>query len=209
MVCRQFYGGLEMVRVAAESDRARHGLLTPPNPNDCNYRIALMHRSEAEKKHVQAPLKVGSSHHSQRRTQENNRVASFAEVVGDFARQQDISFYPKVGPNATKDGKKVFMFGNHPVYMDKNVLFTLRGATWQPISLEHLAQALIQGLNAPPAVYLLQFSLSQSILFDRLWPFPAAPAIATMGYDPLDLFAHHWRCLNHLPIQALTAMRQL
>ncbi|MFM1843880.1 MAG: hypothetical protein RLZZ490_2623 [Cyanobacteriota bacterium] len=72
--------------------------------------------------------------------------------------------------------------------------------------LEHLADALIQTLNAPPAVYLLQFSLSQTILFDRLWPFPAAPAIATIGYDSLDLFAHHWRCLNGFPIPTLPSL---
>lgn len=71
--------------------------------------------------------------------------------------------------------------------------------------LERLGIALIETLQAPPAVYLLQFSLSQTILFDRLWPFPAAPAIATIGHDPLNLFAHHWRCLNHLPIPTLTA----
>jgi hypothetical protein len=98
-----------------------------------------MHRSKA-KKPVEAQPNVVSSH-SQRKAQGNGNVASFAEVVADFARHHDISFYPKVGSNATKDGKKVFMFGNHPVYFDKNVLFTLRGEAWQPISLEHLAQA--------------------------------------------------------------------
>lgn len=69
--------------------------------------------------------------------------------------------------------------------------------------LEKLAESLIQGLNAPPAVYLLQFSFSQTILFDRLWPFPAAPAIATMGHEHLDLFAYHWRCLNNPPLPTL------
>lgn len=72
--------------------------------------------------------------------------------------------------------------------------------------LERVAHGLIQALNAPPGVYLLQFSLSQTILFDRLWPFPAAPAIATIGYDSLNLFAHHWRCLNNLPIPTLPSV---
>jgi len=139
MLCRLFYGGLEMIRALIDSDKARHSRFMPPNPQDCNYRIALMHRSKA-KKPVQAQPNVVSSQ-SQRKSQVNGNVASFAEVVGDFARQHDISFYPKVGSNSTKDGKKVFMFGDHPVYFDNNVLFTLRGAAWQPISLEHLAQA--------------------------------------------------------------------
>ncbi len=68
-------------------------------------------------------------------------AASFQEVVEAFANQHDISFYPKTGSNSTKDGKPVFMFGNHPVILDKDVLFALRGSAWQPISLEHLAQS--------------------------------------------------------------------
>ncbi len=39
-------------------------------------------------------------------------------------------------------------------------------------SLKNLARALVEELNAPPAVYLLQFSIAQGLLFDRLWPFP-------------------------------------
>jgi len=98
----------------------------------------LMHRSKA-KKSLAAETNVNSL--PSQRTHVNGNVASFAEVVEDFARQHDIDFYPKLGSNSTKDGKKVFMFGNHPVYFDENVLFALRGAAWQPISLEHLAQA--------------------------------------------------------------------
>ncbi len=41
--------------------------------------------------------------------------------------------------------------------------------------VEHLASSLLTELNALPAVYLLQFSLKQGILFDRLWPFPRSP----------------------------------
>jgi tuftelin-interacting protein 11 len=139
MVCRYFFGGLEMIRASVESNKAKLDSLLPPNPKDCNYRIALMHRSKA-KKPVHAEANVVSSP-SQRKHQVDGNAASFADVVADFARHHDIDFYPKVGSNTTKDGKKVYMFGNHPVYFDKNVLFTLRGAAWQPISLEHLAQA--------------------------------------------------------------------
>jgi hypothetical protein len=138
MVCRYIFGGLEMIRASVESNKAKFESLTPPNSKDCNYRIALMHRSKA-KKSLAAETNVNSL--PSQRTHVNGNVASFAEVVEDFARQHDIDFYPKLGSNSTKDGKKVFMFGNHPVYFDENVLFALRGAAWQPISLEHLAQA--------------------------------------------------------------------
>ena len=67
-------------------------------------------------------------------------IASFKEVVAEFAKQHDIAFHPKTGSNSTKDGQPVFMLGEHPVYFDKNVIFALRGGSWQPISLEHLDQ---------------------------------------------------------------------
>lgn len=81
--------------------------------------------------------------------------------------------------------------------------FHLNDAQRQP--LYQLAQNLLQHLAAPPAVYLMQFGLTPSgLVFDRLWPFPATPAIASIGVQTPDLFACHWACLNHLPILDLT-----
>ena len=139
MVCRHFFGGLEMIRATLESDKRGFESLLPLIPEDCNYKIALMHRSKV-KEPTHTRSNVVSSQSESKGTVAVN-TASFAEVVADYARQHDIDFYPKVGSNASKDGKKVFMFGNHQVYLDQNVLFTLRGSAWQPISLEQLAQA--------------------------------------------------------------------
>jgi hypothetical protein len=84
---------------------------------------------------------------------------------------------------------------------------------WQPCHLEDaqrqplyaLGQKLMQQLAAPPAVYLMQFGLTQvGIWFDRLFPFPATPALASLGVQSPDLFACHWACLNHLPILDIT-----
>lgn len=75
----------------------------------------------------------------------------------------------------------------------------------QPVKLaDNLRQALyslasqcLEALEAPPSVYLLQFSvIEQEIIFDRLWPFPAAPAIASLGVQSPDLFSCHWQCLT-------------
>ncbi|MFB2919901.1 MULTISPECIES: hypothetical protein [Aerosakkonema] len=67
--------------------------------------------------------------------------------------------------------------------------------------LYKLGYGLLQLLSAPPATYLLQFDLQEDdIYFDRLWPFPAAPAIASIGIQSPDLFACHWQCLTNLPI---------
>lgn len=71
--------------------------------------------------------------------------------------------------------------------------------------LYHLAYQLLKSLLAPPAVYLLQFGYNeQSIVFDRLWPFPAAPAIASIGVQEPNLFTCHWHCLTRQPIFDLT-----
>ena len=85
----------------------------------------------------------------------------------------------------------------------------------QPVKLaDNLRQALyskasqcLEALEAPPSVYLLQFSvIEQEIIFDRLWPFPAAPAIASLGIQSPDLFSCHWQCLTD---QAIAEIQML
>ncbi len=73
--------------------------------------------------------------------------------------------------------------------------------------LYSLARQLLDSLQAPPAVYLLQFGWQDDKLaFDRLWPFPAAPAIASLGVQEPDLFACHWHCLMGMPLYDLTIL---
>ncbi len=83
----------------------------------------------------------------------------------------------------------------------------------QPIELDKqlrrplydLAQGLLESLDAPPSLYLLQFRVKgQNIVFDRLWPFPAAPAIASLRYQHPNLFSCYWQCLTNQPIPSLT-----
>lgn len=67
-------------------------------------------------------------------------------------------------------------------------------------SLHFLGDQLLKSLEAVPSVYLLQFRLLETeIVFDRLWPFPAAPAIASLGHPQGDLFAHYWNCISQQP----------
>lgn len=73
-------------------------------------------------------------------------------------------------------------------------------------SLHELAEGLLESLDAPHSLYLLQFRLKgQNIVFDRLWPFPAAPAIASLTYPHPNLFSYYWHCLTHQPLPSLTA----
>jgi hypothetical protein len=82
----------------------------------------------------------------------------------------------------------------------------------QPIQLEEIdrqsisqfGDRLLTQLNAPPATYLVQFSKTETeIVFDRLFPFPAIPALASIGTQQPDLFECHWRCLTHQSIDKI------
>jgi hypothetical protein len=60
---------------------------------------------------------------------------------------------------------------------------------------------LLTQLNAPPATYLMQFSHPErEVVFDRLLPFPALPALASIDIQSPDLFACHWRCITRQPM---------
>ncbi|MBD2090838.1 hypothetical protein H6F67_13360 [Microcoleus sp. FACHB-1515] len=89
------------------------------------------------------------------------------------------------------------------------VITTVADAYQQPLHLSDrlrqplyaLGQILMRELAAPPSVYLLQFGLADhAVVFDRLWPFPAAPAIASIGVQLPNLYECHWKCLSHQAI---------
>jgi len=77
------------------------------------------------------------------------------------------------------------------------------GDRWrQP--LYHLAYRLLRFLVAPPATYLMQFGVGgEKPYFDRLWPFPGPPAIASIGVQQPDLFHCHWFCVTGKPLRDL------
>lgn len=68
-----------------------------------------------------------------------------------------------------------------------------------------MAYNILKFLNASPATYLMQFGfIDREIWFDRILPFPAAPAIASINTQTPDLFTCHWYCLTNQPILDLT-----
>ncbi|KAL7483445.1 hypothetical protein ACHAW6_009096 [Cyclotella cf. meneghiniana] len=143
MICRYFFGGLEMIEAALESNDDFLDSLQPPNPADCNYRITLMHRARAKAAkalHDETAGVNGNVRGASAVREGSSKNTSFQEVVADFAKHHDMEFYPKTGSNSIKDGKPVFLLGGHPVYFENDVIFAMRGSSWQPISLEHLAQ---------------------------------------------------------------------
>lgn len=71
--------------------------------------------------------------------------------------------------------------------------------------LYELGQRLLKLISATPSTYLMQFGfVGETVFFDRLFPFPAAPAIASLNVQSPNLFACHWRCLTNTPILDLT-----
>jgi hypothetical protein len=79
----------------------------------------------------------------------------------------------------------------------------LKDAVRQP--LYALGQRLVRSLDALPGVYLVQFRAEGTeIEFDRVLPFPDERAIASIGVQTPDLFACHWRCITHQPINDLS-----
>lgn len=79
--------------------------------------------------------------------------------------------------------------------------------------LYRLGFKLLDYLNAPPAVYLLQFDIvplfenevenDGKFLFDRLIPFPDQPAIASVGVQEPNLYECHLLCTTNQPIYDL------
>eukprot|EP00751_Fragilariopsis_kerguelensis_P048248 CAMPEP_0171039966 /NCGR_PEP_ID=MMETSP0736-20130129/44340_1 /TAXON_ID=186038 /ORGANISM="Fragilariopsis kerguelensis, Strain L26-C5" /LENGTH=130 /DNA_ID=CAMNT_0011487089 /DNA_START=273 /DNA_END=662 /DNA_ORIENTATION=+ len=63
----------------------------------------------------------------------------FRDVVEEFANDSGVLFQPRVGANARKDGKQIFLFGNVPIYLEEDVVFCCdnnKESIWKPISLD-------------------------------------------------------------------------
>jgi hypothetical protein len=71
-----------------------------------------------------------------------------------------------------------------------------------------LAFELLTLLKLPPSVYLVQWGRDAAgqTQFDRLYPFPAAPAIASLGVQSPDLLECHLRGLLSQPLRELAIL---
>jgi hypothetical protein len=71
----------------------------------------------------------------------NVQTPTFRDVVEEYAKERGILFQPRMGVNALKDGKQVFLFGKAPIYMVGDVIYGFKDSDWQPISLDQLAES--------------------------------------------------------------------
>ena len=106
----------------------------------------------------------------------------------------------------------VIVTAKGPLYGEVIAEGPLPNAYEQPVDLTDelrhhlygLAYKFLEYFKSVCGVYLLQFSWKGEIVFDRVWPFPAAPAIASLGVQQPDLFTCHWHCITGKPILDLS-----
>lgn len=140
-VCRIFYTGLKMIQLAA---KGKVDALAALAPRTTNYRAVLARRvkdsrgkNEEELERLQA--KNAMEFRKRVISRQFGDMATFREVVEDFAREHEVSFRPRTGgKGTTEDGKRVFLFGDIPIYLDIDVIFSLQNAKWSPVSIEEL-----------------------------------------------------------------------
>ncbi|PSF38802.1 hypothetical protein C7H19_04260 [Aphanothece hegewaldii CCALA 016] len=124
--------------------------------------------------------------------------------------EQKLAFQTSIGDSWLGDlWLPIVLTPKGPLYGEVIGEGAMPNAYQQPIDLTddlrqplyYLAHQLLENISAPPSVYLLQFSLlGKDIVFDRLWPFPAAPAIASIKIQNPNLYACYWHCLTNQPI---------
>ncbi|MDS3859639.1 hypothetical protein RIF25_02345 [Thermosynechococcaceae cyanobacterium BACA0444] len=76
--------------------------------------------------------------------------------------------------------------------------------------LYYLTQYLLRELNVPfRGCCLVQVGwIEGELCFDRLWPFPIQPALASLGVQSPDLFYVHYLCCQGLPLKDLRIQGQ-
>ena len=145
-ICRILYGMLLMISNGTK-DKSNLDDLQPPSPTIINYKTVQARRAKEDRLAEEENLLKGTFKSSEGSTRKHtlprqSGTATFRDVVEDFANHNNISFYPKVGPNNTKEGKTIFMFGNVQIYLENNVAFFLDSDKdeWIPIALTSLLQ---------------------------------------------------------------------
>ena len=142
-ICTFFNGLLLLLQAVADSKP-----LDDFYPASTTYKAVAARRFKERKREASDDIerlnhrKNDSTVETKIRLQRNqDSIPTFREVVEEFARERDLRFQPRTtGSHSVKDGKQVFWFGQTSIYLDKNVVFALRGGEWIPVSLDELAR---------------------------------------------------------------------
>jgi tuftelin-interacting protein 11 len=151
-VCSVFYAVLLMIQAARRSDL---DALDDLRPSATNVRAVLTRRTREERENAQEELlrmeatgvasgtlrdQAGLEARVRAAQRRSGHVPTFREVVEEFAHEHNVLFQPRMGTNATKDGKPVFLFGKIPIYLEADVVYAQQGSKWNPTSLSQLAK---------------------------------------------------------------------
>ncbi|KAG7373746.1 hypothetical protein IV203_012841 [Nitzschia inconspicua] len=139
------YSVLMMAQLASQGGNGI-AKLADLEPERLGYHSVLARRSLQEKQKVQEAFvkmdytSLGETAARIRLQRRNVAEPTFRDVVEELARERDIVFQPRMGANATKDGKQVFLFGELPMFMEDDVVFCYIDSSWKPISLDLLVE---------------------------------------------------------------------
>lgn len=142
-ICRIFYGCLLMIKAASDENFSSLDVLEPANREFMNYKMVQARRAKEQRLHEEEESLRGRANDADSSMKTHVSVhgrggVTFREVVEDFANHNGVTFHPKLGPNSSKDGKPIFIFGNSQIYLDSNVVFAYKNDDWKPISLSEL-----------------------------------------------------------------------
>ena len=142
-ICTYFYSALMMIDSSIQADAKALENLQPPARMTISYRSTLSRRLAEAKTREKLAAGSSSSQQSTRTFYQGfvpGVTRSFREAFEDLCNQNGLLLQPKLGLNATKDGKQVFECGNRNVsmYFDADIIFALQGKEWRPISVDAL-----------------------------------------------------------------------
>ena len=116
-------------------------------PGMSGFRSVAARRSLEQKKQLQEDFVKMESSRSVGETKarillkrRNIVEPTFRDVVEEFANNRGVFFQPKIGVNARKDGKQIFLFGTQSIYLQDDVVFCYnkKDSTWKPVSLDQI-----------------------------------------------------------------------
>jgi tuftelin-interacting protein 11 len=132
-----------IIKAASDENFDSLDVLEPTQREFMNYKMVLARRAKEQRLHEEEEALRGRANDADSSMKTHISVhgrggVTFREVVEDFANHNGVTFHPKLGPNSSKDGKPIFIFGNAQIYLDSNVVFAYKSDDWKPISLSEL-----------------------------------------------------------------------
>ncbi|CAJ1951485.1 unnamed protein product [Cylindrotheca closterium] len=140
-ICQIFWSVLRVLQLSHRSDQKKLSLISFPTTNFqvvAARRARVQEGSYDEEKPRNQSIFTTEKETRARLQRLNVTTPTFREVVEEFAKNEGITFQPRSGFNAMKDGRQIFQFGNASIYIEGDVVFTLKGKEWIPVALDQL-----------------------------------------------------------------------